>query len=457
MNLSTPARLRPLAATTLPDLDQYVDADGMQRLLASRLPGGFAEGALQLQSLRIDNVRRSTSRERNPCPLSLCYHLRVRDTATGREGLQTLFAQVLRGDAAADIAAQHPRRQMAKPAFGEPLIAWPDLHLLLWALPNDPGLPQLPQLLSDASLARRLQRLDLATADDSVHPQLVRHVPQDRASLRVALSNAGAGEHRMLYAKTFADDRAGSIHRQFQRAWQASQCDSSAPLVARPLAHDISLRCVWQAPAPGRPLADSLDTSIGPDAVTLASEALAWLHAGTLEAPAGAPAHTVAWWLKEVQRRCRKIERVDHRLALEAARIAKTLTNMADGVATRPLALIHGDCHPDQFWIHDGRAVLFDFDEFTLGDPMEDLASGLVRLAQPERSAALGEAWVRGYAARAPGRFDARSLAWHLTAQSLLQVTRAFIYQQPGWRAVFEQRLLVAQQRATLLARGVLS
>lgn len=447
-----PTSLPP--ARTLPDLDRYVDASRMQPLLQSRLPG-FADGALRLLSLHIDSVRRSTSRERNPCPLSLCYHLQVRDEATGREGPQTLFAQVLRGDGAALACAQVPRGRLTPPSFGAPLVAWPDLQLLLWALPNDPGLPQLSSLLSPPRLVARLQQLGLAAAGDTATVELLRHVPQDRACLRVQCRDAAGQARPVLFAKTFADDRAAHIHPQFQQAWKACQGDAGAPLVARPLAHDAAWRCLWQAQAPGLPLTDCLAGGAGNASVAQAAAALAWLHGSGLAPSVDAPARTVDWWLNEVRRRCRKIERVDPQRAAEAGAIAQTLALTAARVSARPLGLIHGDCHPGQFWLHAGRAVLFDFDEITLGDPMEDLASGLVRLSQPGLPRALGDAWVQAYAARAPARFDEPSLAWHLTVQSLLQVTRTFIYQQAGWRDAFGQRLAVASQRAASLARGV--
>jgi hypothetical protein len=55
------------------------------------------------------------------------------------------------------------------------------------------------------------------------------------------------------------------------------------------------------------------------------------------------------------------------------------------------------------------------------------------------------------YAKAAPERFDARALAWHLTVQGLLQVSRAFIYQRPGWAQLLERRLAATEARAAAL------
>ena len=48
--------------------------------------------------------------------------------------------------------------------------------------------------------------------------------------------------------------------------------------------------------------------------------------------------------------------------------------------AARPLSLIHGDFHPDQIWIHQGRVVLFDFDEPGRGNlpVLENFGAGVL-------------------------------------------------------------------------------
>ena len=72
-------------------------------------------------------------------------------------------------------------------------------------------------------------------------------------------------------------------------------------------------------------------------------------------------------------------------------------------------------------------------------------------LEQAELPEALGRSLVRAYAAAAPQRFNPQSLAWHLAIQSLLQVSRAFIYQRPGWAEALERRLAPAETRTLAL------
>ena len=115
-----------------------------------------------------------------------------------------------------------------------------------------------------------------------------------------------------------------------------------------------------------------------------------------------------------------------------------------------PQTLIHGDFHPDQVWIAAGRVVLFDFDEFAIGNPMEDLAEFIVRLEQAalpttQRDAAVA-ALIAGYRSGAFMHFEPCGLLWHRTMQSLLQASRAFIYQRPGWRDELAVRLARTEQ-----------
>ena len=426
------------------DLDRYTDSAAMQALLQAQLPG-FAEGRLRIDALEVHGVRRNTSRERNPCPMTLRYRLQVRDTAQGRSGAQWLYAQVFRAGAGADAFARHERAALTPPAFGEPLVHLPALNLLLWALPNDPGLPQLRLLLDPAQAARALP--DGARGELNV--ELLRYVPQHRATLRYTLADRGAT--RTLYAKTFCDARACDIDARFNYFWRLAQHDANAPLVAEPLGYDATTCTVWQNAAVGAPLLSRLVSPDGPQLMTRVAQALALLHAAPLEASVNSTPHSVAHWLAETQRRQNKIGRIDPALAARAARIAEAIEAHAAHPATRPLILIHGDCHPDQFWVHEGRVVLFDFDEFTLGDPMEDVAAFVLKLEQAGAPSPLAAALIEQYAAAAPARFDARSLAWHLTIQSLLQVSRAFIYQQPGWALELERRLAACEARAAAL------
>jgi Phosphotransferase enzyme family len=430
------------AAAPALDLDLYTDTAAMRLLLQAQLPGGP-----DITGLRVRSARRNTSQQRNPRPLTLCYELQC------RQGTQLLYGEVFRH--AADAQAAHDQAQtqpLHPPLIGAPLVLLPELHLLLWALPNDPGLPQLATLLDPQRVAAHLPGGDSA---DGVQVELLRYEPRQRATLRYTLAAPDGGAPRTVYAKTFRDDRAATIDARFSHFWRCASVDPQAPLVAQPLGHDAALRAVWQAPAQGVPLRQLLN---GGDAGALlgrVAQALAALQSAPLAPTATATPRSVAHWLAEVRRRRQKISRIDPAMQDRVTRIAAAIEAQAEREALRPLGLIHGDFHPDQVWVQEGRVLLFDFDEFTWGDPMEDVAEFVLKLEQDGTPAALVAAFIEHCAAAAPARFDRRSLAWHLAIQSLLQASRAFVYQQPGWAQTLATRLQACEARvATLQERA---
>jgi hypothetical protein len=419
------------------DLDVFTNRDAMRALLQSQMPG-YAEGRLRIDALDFSEARQNTSIARNPCRMTLCYQLQVSELAVHRSGTQRLYAQVHRDSvSAASALAQHEASPLVAPAFGEALVHLPALNLLLWAWPNDPGLPQLPALL-DPKLALRALPIAMTGAFEV---ELLRYVPKHRATLRYTV-DAGAGRAPItLYAKTFRDDRAALIAQRFEHFWSLAQRDDAAPSVAQPLGHDPTTHTFWQASAAGLPLAHALSSANTRAWLGQVARALALLHSAPLAPALDATPRSVSHWIREVRRREEKLKRVDAALSARATRIADAIQTLARHQEARSFSLIHGDFHPDQIWIHEGRVVLFDFDEFTLGDPMEDVAEFVLKLCAAGAAPAQADAFVAAYAHAAPERFNKRSLDWHVAIQRLLQACRAFIYQQPDWRRVLEQRL----------------
>jgi len=421
-------------------LDLCTNEPAMSALLQRTLPG-FAEGRLQIKGLRVCKARRSSSVARNPNPIALCYELSVREGSS--DGRQLLYAKMFRGGASADCYRSIEASRLERPAFGAPLAHLPELDMVLWALPNDPGLPQLAGLLDPARIALPWDALNLDRARcRGVATELLRYEPEQRATLRCTVTLDGAAEPLVLYAKTFCDTRGRAIDERFEHFWQRAQADADAPLVAQPLGYDAATQTVWQASAAGTPLRELLAGEHAARLLAQVAQALAAVHAAPLGSARERP---IAHWLAEARRRQTKIGRADPALAERARGLVDSLHAQAAQLAGAPLSLIHGDFHPDQLWLHRGRVVLFDFDEFTLGDPMEDVAAFALKLDDEIQM----QNFIDGYAQAAPLRFDGRRLQWHLALQSLLQASRAFVYQRPGWRLELERWLA----RSEALAR----
>jgi Ser/Thr protein kinase RdoA (MazF antagonist) len=391
-------------------LDTCLDAAAMRELLPAWLPGSPA-----IERVQIGKVRRSASRRRHPHPLTMVYELTLHDGSASR-----YYAKVFRDGAS---------RQA--PGAGNAL-AVPPLDMLLWPWPADPGLPQLAELLD----ARRA----LAWHDDApAAVELLGWEPEQRAMLRYT---QGAND---LYAKTFCDERGARIHARFEHFWALALRDEHAPAVARPLAWHPRTRTVWQARAPGEPLAAVLGAPLPRALPGRLARAMATLHAARLQADA---VHDTAHWLVEVRRRQRKISRALPALGGRVERVAEAIERAAALLPQPTTGLIHGDFHAGQVGVDPtggGRIVFHDFDEFALGDPMEDLAAFVTRLPASGAAAEFGARLIAAYAQQAPERFGRRRLQWHLAVQMLLQAGRAFVFQVEGWRDELERRLARAE------------
>ncbi len=427
-------------------LDACTDLPAMQALLQRRLPG-FADGRLRIDALRVHKARRSSSLQRNPHPITLCYELRVAGGDHEGMGCQWLYAKMFRDGASASCFASIDMSRLQPPAFGAALVHLAELDMVLWALPNDPGLPQLAALLDPERLRPLLPWAALAIDPQrcrGIAVELQRYEPEQRATLRCSVTLEGADAPLVLFAKTFCDARGRAIDERFHYFWQRAHIDPAAPLVAPPLGYDAATQTAWQGAAEGVPLLQALADGDAPALFSKVTQALSALHTAPLAWNRERP---LAHWRAEARRRQTKIARAEPALAARAAALVEAIDTLAARWPDVPLGLIHGDFHPDQVWLHHGRVVLFDFDEFTLGDPLEDIAEFAIKLADHD----LCRAFIAAAAATAGASFDPDRLRWHLAVQSLLQASRAFIFQRAGWRAELALWLARAEREAAAL------
>ena len=403
------------------DIDRAIDTcldpeqmrDHLQPLLAPR-------GAVE--AVRIAKAHRSASRRRDPHPLVALYEVRLRDEAGTPARTLRCYGKVCRAGVAA-----------GQPAGGARSL--PELGMLLWTWPADDALPQLARLL-DPDATRPFWD------EPAQAVEAVRYEPERRATLRYTRASGPA-----LYAKTFVDERAEAIHRRFAWAWDRSRRDARAPRVARPLVYDAATRTHWQEAATGTPLGEWLQRDAGQAWLSPLACAIATVHDAPREL-AGAEPQDTAHWLVEVRRRRQKIVRAVPALAASAEATVAAIEQAASTLPPHAPAVIHGDFHVDQAWFDGERIVLFDFDEFALGDPMQDLAAFLVRLPAEVDAQALAATWLTAYAQQAPQHFCAVRLRWHLAVQQLLRASRAFIFQLPDWAGEVQRRLACAETLA---------
>lgn len=395
-------------------MDTCLDPLAMRDLLQAWLPGGQS-----IAQVRIGKVRRSASRHRHPNPLTLVY-----ETELQCGGSRRYYAKVYRQGASLQALC------------GSAALPVPPLDMLLWPWPSDPAMPQLPELLDGR---RALAWLDAPAEPAAAEVELLGYEPEQRATLRYTRAD------RIIYAKTFCDDRGARIHERFAHFWALAQQDDDAPRVGQPLGWQARTRSVWQRQAPGEPLVQVLGSVLPRRLPVRLARALATLHAQSLPTDV---VHDEAHWLREVRRRAQKISRAVPALAVRVSALAESIERAACALPLPVTGLIHGDFHCGQVGVQTDaaqRVVFHDFDEFALGDPMEDLAAFVMRLPADRAPAEVGALVIAAYAQEAPERFGRRRLQWHLAVQMLLQASRAFVFQIEGWRDELERRLVRAE------------
>lgn len=401
------------------DLDAYTDPQAMRARLQPRLAEIGLAGA-PIERLRVMHALRRAPR-RHPgsgaCRIAVCYEAQFGAPAARSE---ILYGKVYPAEAAcrAVLAAG----DAAAPAWLE------DIEMLVWRFPDDPGLPQLAGLL-DAACGERTLPSGLA-----LHglrgARLLRYRPEERATL------AWRSAEGLFYSKTFAGDEGAALPQRFAHFHGREDAFE----VAEPLGYDAPTRSFWARGVAAEALADVVTPQNLADWMERVAAALAALHAAPL---AVAATHHVSGLVDAARKRAAKIARAVPECGPQARALAECIAAAAPRHAGVPLGLIHGDFHADQLRVRGRRLVLFDFDEFARGDPLQDLASFAVKCRHPDRriAAAMPLRLAEAYARQRPAAFDGARYAWHLAVQWLHKASRAFVWQQPGWRAAVRAML----------------
>jgi len=282
------------ARIQLPEPCEYVQlAEIMDdERLAGAIRACLARAGAIGPALRWCAVRKVHYRPRSGCRLVIEARFAP---ASGRSAEQLYFGLLLPGDQALRAFEATDPGSLAPPRFGPASLYVPAWRLLLWAYPNDPGLPGLPLLCDARRVRERLATspaafgLDLAPR--AVTARRAKYVPGKRCGY-VYLVEGGsrpgraAGAQR-IYGKCYAGDGAAQAHDVAMRAWSSPARAAGRLLLPEPYASDVATGIAWQEGLPGRPL---MKRGRAERIVALAGEIgerLAALHGAALGLPPG--------------------------------------------------------------------------------------------------------------------------------------------------------------------------
>jgi Phosphotransferase enzyme family len=365
--------------------------------------------------------------------LCVCYEF---DVASGNASHKLMLygRTYLQGRSrqAYDILTQHDRAQLL-----------PELDMIVWEFPNDPGLPQLREMLDTARVALYFPYASLPfTADGitEINIDVVVYRPEQRCILRYDIAFGASGERFVLYAKVFADDNGERVLSRIQYCY-----DSSSALgvrIARPLGYSAAVRTVWQQELKGAPLFPVLENGNYEAPISAIGHCLARLHGAHF------PLHqtiTREARLADVSKKAHKLAQVLPKIDRDLNAIFARAANEMAVLPRMQKTVLHGDVHFGQFLIAaDGTLALFDFDEWTHGDPAHDLADLIVdphvsnfmrdkklsRSLSPEVTRILLDSYRRS----AKHTVSDAEIAWHARIQLINKAYRSVIQQEPWWQ-----------------------
>ncbi len=336
----------------------------------------------------------------------------------------------------------------------------PELDMLIWIFPSDPALSQLAHLCD----ANRVPGLipDQAIGQDVGGERCASRItfdpisyhPENRCTIRYTVRRDRQSD-RIIYGKTFSDDRGRDVYGLLKTLWRWSQEAPEAFLIPYPYAYDETVKTIWQQGLTGKPLLAIINPDNYQDYVRNAAKSLAHLHRSSLPLPPS----------PELNLRLDRLKEQALRIAHTLPTVKEALISLTEdldpppvGLAQSPRTPVHGSFRLDEILSCDDRLGLSDFDNCCIGDPFEDCAYFLTDLhfcsLDPVLLKQVAATFYHTYQSQLDNAVIADHLTWHYQFR-LLQKIR-WIYQKQSVKPGTERRMLkvigLAKQASAFIA-----
>ncbi len=368
-------------------LEIFTDRERMKTVLQQQLPE-FSNGSLFIVNIKILYISYGGYLPKeflDKALLSLCYELEVRDTLGQRHGKQMLHAAVFPEDYSHNVFEKTRTVKLSSPEFGEPLIHLADLNTIVWTFPNDPKLLNLSEVVDPEKVKAYLPYDLLPAGMDApkdvmdIKVEVMRYKPESRCSVRYKLQwkLSDTLQTLTLFGKMFKDDRGKDIQSRQERLWKEFSEAQDAFMVAQPLGYNKLVKTLWQTGLRGVPLSSTLDRANYKDLLESVAKGLASLHKSNISTPCRI---TINDHLMGIRKKTAELAQASSRFRKPLQSIVRDLEKSALCLAPGQEKPIHGSFRINQVLVHEGKLSVFDFDNFALGDPAQDLADFIVSL-----------------------------------------------------------------------------
>jgi len=435
----------------------FTDPDLSRAFLQENLPG-FSQGHLVITDCRVGHSRhkrKKRSSDEGNTSISICYHLNIMDPLTKRSGTQILYAKSSfeRKSTKKIQDGQNPR--ITPPRFGKSFIHLSDLDMDVWVFPNDPTLSHLPEVIDPEvvkqSLFYDLLPKGLDSPDDvkGIKVEVVNYRPEVRCMIRCHLQTGRSDQVKTftLFGKTFKGARGRNVYNRIQYLWQRSLDNPDSFIIAKPLGYNEAVDLVWQEGLPGIPLKDLINPESYPDYLTDVAKGLADFHKTCLSSPFTV---TLKDNLIEIRKKYDKLIASFPQFREPLYILVQELEKSVADLGPIPQVLIHNDFHINQLTVNEGRIALFDFDEFAVGDPLQDLANFIADLSflgyDKDLMRAMTTTFIHSYVSHAEWNVPADRLNWHIKVRLITKAYRFYIQQIPDLESSVQEAISLAQE-----------
>lgn len=443
------------------EFELFTDPARMRLIFQQHLPG-FDRGDWLINDCQLLWSRYKTylkARSRSKSFLCACYQLSITDPHSQEQDRQILYAKACLEGRSQEEFQRATALSLALPRFGRPLVHLPELDLVVWAFPNDPQLLHLAEVIQPQRVIRHLPYHCLPAGFNTpknlgrIEVEVIHYYPEQRCTTRYQLQAKESGQALCLFGKTFRADEGREIYRRMAYLWQKSLAEPDGFIVAQPLEYNDKIKTIWQANQPGTPLIRLINRTNYQPLLKAVAQGLVSLHQSELASPVK---KTFNDHLTEVRAKIDKLGLACPMFIEPLGVLLRDLEKSAPDLALTPERLIYGDFHLRQLSASGDRIVFFDFDEFALGDPMQDLANFMVDLHfhhfESDLVKRMATTLAEAYRVRANGDWSPDRLCWHLRLQFITRAYRFYRQQKPNLEQAVQRIMTLTQPEALVFS-----
>lgn len=440
------------------NVTRFADPTVMKAVLTERLPL-LCPGDWAITSCHVQHVRYSPKKKLNNESLVACYHLGIRDRDSQRERRVILYCKAFRGGRSQKEIDALAQSNAGTQALHSMPLHFRDLDLLMWVFPTDPAIPHLQEVSDPERVMAHLPYSSLPTGLDgardihSVEAEVINYRPELRCTTRYDLSWGADDQPQILtiFGKTFRSGEGRDVYARSEYLWNRFSGVDEEVLFSQPLGYTSEVQTLWQLGIEGAPLCCAIEEDNCDSYLRTVAKGLAMIHNSDL---AGLPKWTLDEHLTEVDKKIEKLRRAEPSLVGKLDLLAQHIHRDAPSLSDIPLRPIYWDFHVNQLLAQDGKVAFFDFDEFVIGDPLQDIANFIVDLQFRNMSQFLARRMAKSlydsYRSQVKWEVPIDRVRWHARVQFINKAYRVYIQQSPDVKETVKEIIHMAAQETTL-------